>query len=305
MGAAPELEGVPSLRSAAVGGAGVEIAGQMTVASSSDRGWDGIEVEEVVHQVDDFSIPAATRHLLVFHLDRPLEAAERRHRRGGVLREGSLTILPAGEPTDWHLDRHGDVRHLHLHLEPPFLKRVAAEVGLNPQGVELVPSVGACSPEAEQIGLALLLELRSGGVGGKILADSLATQLSVQLLRHHTASSALPSPPSREALTGAAFKRVTEYIEEHLAEDLPLRTIASVASMSPFHFTRLFRTATGLSPHQYIIHRRVERAKLLMTGTDWSHAAIAREVGFANGSHLALHFKRRTGVAPHLYRSYH
>ncbi len=286
-----------------MGWEGSGIRDLVTVATSRNRGWEGIVVDEVVHQVDDFALAADPAHLLVLHLDRPLEVAERRRGRTGLLREGSLTILPAGAPTDWHLERQGDIRHLHLHLDPSLLARVAAEVGLNAQRVELAPRLGVRSAEVEQIGLALLRELRSGGLGGRILADSLATLLAVQLLREHTAHPQRAAP-ARDALTGAPLKRVTEYIEEHLADDLSLAAVAAVANISPYHFTRLFRTATGLAPHQYIIQRRVDRARLLLTATEWTLTAIAREVGFANGSHLALHFKRRMGLTPRAYRAF-
>jgi AraC family transcriptional regulator len=106
----------------------------------------------------------------------------------------------------------------------------------------------------------------------------------------------------RNALAGAPLTRVLDYIEEFLDQDLPLATVAAIGTVSPYHFTRLFRVMTGMSPHQYIIRRRVDRAKLLLTTTDWPLARVAREVGFASGSHLALHFKRVTGISPKRYR---
>ena len=91
--------------------------------------------------------------------------------------------------------------------------------------------------------------------------------------------------------------------EEHLAEDLLLSDIAAVVHLSPYHFARLFKESVGFPPHQYVIQRRVERAKLLLSTTNWSLTAIAHTVGFAHESHLALHFKRLTGVTPRYYRS--
>ena len=91
--------------------------------------------------------------------------------------------------------------------------------------------------------------------------------------------------------------------EEHLAEDLLLSYLAAVVHLSPYHFARLFKESVGFPPHQYVIQRRVERAKLLLSTTNWSLTAIAHTVGFAHESHLALHFKRLTGVTPRYYRS--
>ncbi len=80
--------------------------------------------------------------------------------------------------------------------------------------------------------------------------------------------------------------------EENMAE------IAGAAHMSPHHFARSFKTATGLSPHQFIIHRRVERAKALLSDTDLTLAQVARAVGFSSDSHLSSHVRRLLGVPP-------
>ena len=74
--------------------------------------------------------------------------------------------------------------------------------------------------------------------------------------------------------------------------------IAGAAHMSPHHFARSFKAATGLSPHQYIIHRRVERAKALLSDTDLTLAQVARAVGFSSDSHLSSHVRRLLGVSP-------
>jgi AraC family transcriptional regulator len=92
------------------------------------------------------------------------------------------------------------------------------------------------------------------------------------------------------------------YIEEHLAEDLSLSDLAAVVHLSPYHFARIFKESVGFSPHQYVIQRRVERARLLLSTTNWSLTAIAHMAGFAHESHLALHFKRLTGLTPRHYR---
>ena len=94
------------------------------------------------------------------------------------------------------------------------------------------------------------------------------------------------------------LERVREYVEEHLGDDLALAALAGAVGLSPYHFARLFRASTGLSPHQYVLRRRVERARLLLAATDRSLAAIAQDVGFASGSHLATHVRRLLGVPP-------
>ncbi|HZO32745.1 MAG TPA: AraC family transcriptional regulator [Chloroflexota bacterium] len=267
------------------------------VASSAGRGWDGIYAEEVWHRAADFGLPAIRDHLLVFHLGRPLHVEEHLRGQEGRLGEGSLTILPAEAPTQWQLGRQGDVRHLHLFLRPSFIGAVAAEAGVYPDRVEIVPTIGARDPRFEQIGLALLGELHADGLGGRIYTESLATLLAVQLLRHQSAAG-LPTPRPGARLSSAALGQVRELVEEHLGEDLSLTALAGSVGLSPYHFARLFRASTGLSPHQYVIRRRVERARLLLATTDRSLASIAQDVGFASGSHLATHVRRLLGVSP-------
>ena len=131
--------------------------------------------------------------------------------------------------------------------------------------------------------------------------ESLANILGIHLLRQHS-SMKQPAPPRSVGLDRATLSRVSTYIEEHLAADLSLAELAAVAYLSPYHFARLFKASTGVAPHQYVIGRRIERAKLLLSTTNWSLAVIAHAVGFAHESHLALHFKRLTGLLPSSYR---
>jgi AraC family transcriptional regulator len=130
----------------------------------------------------------------------------------------------------------------------------------------------------------------------------LATILTVHLIRHIVA-------PGREVrgrdgtLPRGRLRAVVEYIEEHLDTAPTLAEIAAVAGLNCYHFARQFKAATGLPPHQYVIMRRVERAKrLLQAGTDSSLAEVAARAGFYDQSQFAHHFKRLVGVTPGQYR---
>jgi AraC family transcriptional regulator len=92
---------------------------------------------------------------------------------------------------------------------------------------------------------------------------------------------------------------VVEYIEEHLDAGPTLEQLAAVARLSPYHFARQFKKATGLPPHLYVILRRVERAKqLLQAGTSLSLTEVAARAGFSDQSQFCHHFKRLVGVTP-------
>jgi len=271
------------------------------VQSSSGKGWHGLDVAEIIHPLDDFALPALPRHILVINLSAPSTIQERLAGRQGHLGTGNVVILPAGAPTTWHLEREGEVRHLHLYLSPTLLQQIATSADIDPDTVEFVDTLGMFDPRIETIALSLLSELRSEGLGGRLYVESLANILGIHLLRQHS-SVKQPSLPRSVGLDRATLRRVNSYIEEHLAEDLSLSEIAAVAFLSPYHFARLFKASTGFAPHQYVIGRRIERAKLLLSTTNWSLTAIAHAVGFAHESHLALHFKRLTGLLPSSYR---
>jgi len=267
------------------------------VQSSSGKGWHGLDVAEIIHPLDDFALPALPRHILVINLSAPSTIQERLAGRQGHLGTGNVVILPAGAPTTWHLEREGEVRHLHLYLSPTLLQQIATSADIDPDTVEFVDTLGMFDPRIETIALSLLSELRSEGLGGRLYVESLANILGIHLLRQHS-SVKQPSLPRSVGLDRATLRRVSTYIEEHLAEDLSLSELAAVAYLSPYHFARLFKASTGFAPHQYVIGRRIERAKLLLSTTNWSLTAIAHAVGFAHESHLALHFKRLTGLLP-------
>ena len=271
------------------------------VQSSSGKGWHGLDVAEIIHPLDDFALPALPRHILVINLSAPSTIQERLAGRQGHLGTGNVVILPAGAPTTWHLEREGEVRHLHLYLSPTLLQQIATSADIDPDTVEFVDTLGMFDPRIETIALSLLSELRSEGLGGRLYVESLANILGIHLLRQHS-SVKQPSLPRSVGLDRATLRRVSTYIEEHLAEDLSLSELAAVAYLSPYHFARLFKASTSFAPHQYVIGRRIERAKLLLSTTNWSLAAIAHAVGFAHESHLALHFKRLTGLLPSSYR---
>jgi AraC family transcriptional regulator len=115
-------------------------------------------------------------------------------------------------------------------------------------------------------------ELTAVGAGGPLAAESMADVLAVHLIRHVSP----PRAPGRGrdgTLPRARLRAVVESIEGHLDVGPTLAEMAAVARLSPYHFARQFRAATGLPPHRYVIARRVERAKhLLQAGTELSLA---------------------------------
>jgi AraC-like DNA-binding protein len=117
-----------------------------------------------------------------------------------------------------------------------------------------------------------------------------------------TISAARPVLVARQGgLAGHKLCAAITFITTNLATSLRLDDIASAAGVSPFHFARLFRRSTGLSPHRYITVARIERAKRLLA-TQSSIAQVAFECGFASQSYLTTVFRRHVGVTPRAFR---
>src|SRR6185437_8913463 len=108
------------------------------VQSSSGKGWHGLDVAEIIHPLDDFVLPALPRHILVINLSPPATIQERLAEREGHLGTGNLVILPAGASTTWHMEREGEVRHLHLYLSPTLIQEIAISADIDPDTVEFV-----------------------------------------------------------------------------------------------------------------------------------------------------------------------
>ena len=99
------------------------------------------------------------------------------------------------------------------------------------------------------------------------------------------------------------LRRVTAYIESNLHRELRLADLSAVTYMSPYHFARLFKQATGVSPHRFVVQRRIDAAMALLTDSSSSITSIARTVGFTTASHFATTFRRMIGVTPTAYRT--
>jgi AraC family transcriptional regulator len=138
------------------------------------------------------------------------------------------------------------------------------------------------------------------GFADRILVESLGTALCIRLARHFVGRLQLPTGGS---LSPERLQRVGDYVEAHLDDDLSLTVLADIACLSPYHFSRSFKQATGVGPQRYVIQRRLERAKGLMRRTNLPLALIAQEVGFADQSHLTSIFRREIGVTPGRYRA--
>jgi AraC family transcriptional regulator len=268
---------------------------QKPLLSSKQAGWNGIYLEYHHQPAHESPEHCYVHHVISIHRERPItiEQMVNGHFQREHLVNGDISIYPAGQSQSARWDKETDF--IDLYLEPAFLENTVSELNATP--FELVGELKVNDPLIHQIGLALKAELESGELGSRLFAESLATALSVHLLRRYSARSHIIRDPTG-GLPKYKLQQAIDYINQYLNQDLTVRAIASVIQMSPYHFTRLFKQSTGLAPHQYVIQCRVERAKQLLLKDELTIAEIAYKVGFANQSHLNRHFKRLFGVTP-------
>jgi AraC family transcriptional regulator len=215
------------------------------------------------------------------------------------------TSLPAGSvflygdrEFVWHR-RMKPSEYVNLTLDPTVLQAIATDHGL-PSTVDVEHRVIFQDPTILHVAQLLKGEVLSGGVAGNLYAESLRNLLAVHLLRNHTQTPVKPTQDS--PLAGLKLKQLQDYIEDHLAEELAIATLAALIPISPFHFARAFKAALGEPPHRYVLHRRLERAKALLSVPQLTIAEVAYQVGFANQSHFTAQFRKAIGLTPKQFR---
>lgn len=191
-------------------------------------------------------------------------------------------------------------RMLFLAVDRAFANQVVANVFGKPFA-EMQFRVRIRDSVIEGMAEAWREELRTGGVGGQMCAEALATALIIHLYRMYGHW----EPDMRATIggmRGGRLRRVVAYVEEHLDEDIRLSALASIAGLSVHHFSDVFKAETGLTPHHYVVERRIHRAKELLLGSEAPIAQIAAQVGFSGQSHFSEHFRKLTNMTPLRFR---
>jgi AraC family transcriptional regulator len=273
------------------------------LASSDGLGWTGIALARLREPPTEVDLPALPDHVVMVHLagattlERGNSAGRRRAKPFGI---GEVNFLAAGRPSSWFWNGHPECAQ--IYLEPGLVERVAAQaLDLDAQRLEFVDFHAEADPLVQQLGLALADEVSTGGLAGALFADTVAQTLALHLLRRH--SSASPRPrPRRSGLAPPILAGVQDYVEANLSEALRLADLARVAGYAEAHFAQAFKRATGRSPHRYVMERRVERAKVLLTGSNHPLVDVALQTGFQTQSHFTAVFSRLVGAAPKRFR---
>lgn len=270
----------------------------------SSNGWSQLHL--AVFQQPKFEIAEHqhTMHVLAYASSGALEPSTgERWFDGKVQHEtrypGAIAVIPMGvaHRCNWSTS----VEFTILAIEPALLQQMGQDVVEGDGGIELMPQfMNRRDPLIQGIFITLRNELESNQWGSDLLIDSLKTALAIHLLRHYC-SIQLEPIHKFDGLSKPIRRQVVDYIHANLHQDLKIAELSAIAQLSPYHFLRQFKRTMGVTPHQYILHRRIETAKQLLKHTELSISEIAACTGFSDQSHLNRCFKRRFGITPKQY----
>ena len=266
--------------------------------------WSGLNVETVQvmrHMPFEYGF-RAPYHLLI--------AAELAERYDGetfveslprsTLRDFThkLTFVPAGHDFRGWQNPRALTRTTYFYIDP---RGPLADPTLRFGEIEFKPRLFFYDRDLWETALKLKSQAENPGSMQRQYAEALGIVLMHELVRIN-GGLAPREPVSRGGLAPWQQKRVATYIEERVADDIPLATLAELARLSPYHFCRSFKRSFGMPPHRYHASRRIERAKQLLADRELSITRVALKIGFSDTSAFTAAFHRLTGQTPSCYR---
>lgn len=257
--------------------------------------WQGVRVDQ--HHIPAYEIldRVAPHYAVDLHLSRPynLEWKNGGRFRNTWMTKGALCISPAHEPLSMRW--RDSLEMVSVKLDPSIVLSAADDLKLRGI-VEIVESHGDFDAQIAHICHALWAEAEAGYPTGRIFGESLGAAMASCLLQRYSARSKAVVPGGQ--LPPRVWKQVHDFIEAHLEDDISLQALADIAGLSPFYFARCFKATAGAAPHQFIVARRVEKARQLLLHSSLPISQIAAQCGFSDQSHLNRHMKRMLGITP-------
>lgn len=263
------------------------------LASSFEQGWQGLNL--ILEREPRGEMPEAemTHHFLAIALGDFRGSYE----VGGVWQSldyatGDVVILPQTELFP-HVAVDREVPLLELFLEPEMIRSIAPSAQIEPQ-------LQMRDPLIQHMGYALYQAVISGGAENALYAESMGIALSAHLVKHYSSARSMPV---KGGFSARDRQLLQDYIATHLDQTLTIAHLSQRVGFSEYHFSQLFRQSFGMTPHQYLLQVRIDRAKQLLRKTRDPILAIVYQVGFQNQSHFTRVFRQQVGCTPRQFRN--
>jgi AraC family transcriptional regulator len=270
--------------------------------ASSREKWDGIVVEAFdVHGGSEITLPPQDYHFIAMVLGGVTDCVQRRGSESfhSVVRRGSIMIVPAGVASYFNCSRGHKTSSTRVPAE--LLASAAQELGLRSASVELPRTFESHDATIGNL-ISIFLEeaQRPRHPAQTLIIGSCSYALAAHLIRS-TAACPRVLPRAPASLAPRQLQVVLDYIETNMSTTIGLAEIAALAHVSRFHFSRLFRASTGVSPMAYLERSRIERAQSFLQMGSMRLSEVAAATGFADQSHFIRRFRQHTGVTPGRY----
>jgi AraC family transcriptional regulator len=255
---------------------------------------------------DTSPLPSVSEPFLAWTISGEVDFQEREYDGPWItnrIKKGSFFLTTGGAPYDvrWRAVTPEPFHAMFVFVELTVLQRALEEVfGADADKVQLRDG-SAFTDDALSSLMERLRDELMRKEASPLFVSAIAQAIAVHLARNY-AEMADDSRRGSPSLPGYKLKQITDWMAEHLAEELNLSQMAAKAGLSKFHFHRLFKRATGVSPSHYQIDLRMNLARQLLRETKKSIMDVALDVGYANPSHFAKVFSRETGLTPTEYR---
>jgi len=275
---------------------------QASIATSSEGlGWCSVFASMQRERPFEGRFHAISDCLMVVHRGGPVDVtfktAERcvtRH-----VPRGGLFFLPAGRECDVSL--HEDLETIHIYLRAElFADRHQGRQAV----IDLPPLLGESDPVLEHLAGAIGEAMNDSNSRSSLFVDPIAQAIASRFVSIGSRDNGNREiEPRLTQLSHRQLQRVRDFVEAQLETDIRLAAMAQVCGLSTEYFMRQFKATLGVSPYQYVLNLRVERAKTLIKQSEQSLSEIALQCGFSHQEHMTRMFRRFTGMTPGRYRS--
>ncbi|GHO41926.1 helix-turn-helix domain-containing protein [Ktedonospora formicarum] len=221
-------------------------------------------------------------------------------KRRSLVGQGQYYVLRPDQEHSQEVDPH--IRTLFVNLPKQQVEEVVQELMSIKKQTFLDPTIALAQREIFTLLKAIAAEVEHSISGMQIMLQSLGIQLTVQLLRAQQQGEDEGELQRVSAMLSPEIRRSVDFIHAYYTQDLSLQQVAASASLSPYHFLRLFKQQIGITPHAYLRRLRLQQAALFLSQSDEPVSDIAYRLGFSSPAHLTEAFRRHYGLTPSQYR---